>query len=159
MREASERRTVTDTESYAFSLIIFNANEGMTEARKKIMKYLKTKFLICFAILFAGFALSSCSNNESENDVLSELVGTWVHEEDLTLITVTYEYEFSSNNRFTWSAADVVMEKGTYSLNDNLITCVPDEENHLPSTLELKYTGSEYIILDRSLDIEYFKKK
>lgn len=122
------------------------------------MKYLKTNFLICFAILFAGFALSSCNDDESKNDPLSDLVGTWVHEEKLTYLTVTYEYVFSSNNRYTWSTLGEVMDEGTYSLNDNIITCVPDNEYYLPSTLELKYTGSKYIIYDKSGD-EYFKKK
>ncbi len=122
------------------------------------MKYLKTNFLICFAILFAGFALSSCNDDKSENDPLSELVGTWVHEEEMTYLTVTYEFVFSSNNRYTWSSLGNVMEEGTYSLNDNIITCVPDNEYYLPSILELKYTGSEYIIYDESGN-EYFKKK
>lgn len=122
----------------------------------KNMKYLKTNFLICFVILFTGLALSSCS--EDENDVLSELVGTWVCEKEYTNFTSTYEYVFSSNNRFTWSALGLVMEEGTYSLNDNIITCVPDEEYYAPSILELKDTGSGYVIYDESGD-EYFKKK
>lgn len=50
MREASERRTVTDTDSYAFSCINhLNANERMTEAKSNLMK--KVIFFIAILLL------------------------------------------------------------------------------------------------------------
>lgn len=125
------------------------------------MKYFKQNFLIGFVILFTGLALSSCKDEEKENDELnglSELVGTWVCVSNYSSISVTYEYVFSSDNRYTWSVYGVVYETGTYTLAGNKIICEPEDEYIADTILDFKYTGSKYIIYEPDTKSEYIKK-
>lgn len=119
------------------------------------MKLLEKVFIFLIMAL-SPMIFSSCSDDDDDKSGKSNIVGTWkyVDDDSSSFVKANYTYNFTSSGRYTWSALSVVMEEGSYIVNDNQVKTIPDNESYAEATLYIK-NGKLY---DPELDIYYDKQ-
>ncbi len=170
MREASESRMATDTDSYAFYFFILFKKASSWGVWKNthltIMKRFIKYFMFLFVALATSVSLASCSDDDDEKaPTMGNIVGTWVSVETTTqgslTITNTITLNFTSNgtgyrkteekvstgaissNMYTFRYTCAVQSNGTL-----LVTMIDDDDNY-KTEWTITQTGNTLLVGSR----------
>lgn len=104
----------------------------------RIMEKLKVLF-ITLLVSFMPLFMTSCEDDEDEeNSILNELVGTWEYKYPVAGIYISETFEFTKNSKYTWSVGGSTLEEGVFIIDSDEILLVPDDPGLAESILLLE---------------------